>query len=60
LTDTVIYLVGDQNSPKTNSWLHMTNSEAKAKELVSAIPNGVVKEQPVKPPKRRKNKGGQK
>lgn len=54
MADTVIYLVGNQDSPKTNSWLHMTNSATKAQELADAIEGGVVREKVVRPPKRRK------
>jgi len=32
-----VYLVGDKNAPKTNSWEHMTNSWAAAEQLKAAL-----------------------
>ena len=30
MSNTIIYLVGDKDSPKTNQWLSMTNDEVLA------------------------------
>jgi hypothetical protein len=34
---TKIYLVGDDNAPKTNSWLAMTNSAEEAARLLEEL-----------------------
>ena len=34
---TKVYLVGTEESPKTNQWLAMTNSEAEAKNLLETL-----------------------
>jgi hypothetical protein len=32
-----VYLVGDEDSPKTNSWLAMTNSKTEALNLLETL-----------------------
>lgn len=38
---TKVYLVGDKNSVKNNSWLAMTNDLGEAERLVKEIPEAV-------------------
>lgn len=33
-----LYLIGDQSSPSTNSWLAMTNDSKQIPELLESIP----------------------
>ena len=40
---TVVYLVGDQDAQKTNSWDAMTNCKEKAIEALLLIPEGQIK-----------------
>lgn len=53
-----VFVVGNERSNKTNSWLHMTDSEAEAKRLAGEIKGGVYKKVPPKNlrPRRRKKK----
>lgn len=51
---TTIYLVGDKDSEKRNSWLAMTNCEQRAKELLAELGGVVIKPLEVPPPKRKK------
>jgi hypothetical protein len=50
-----VYVVGDKNAPKTNSWDSMTNSLEEAERLVKELgPQATMKEVKVPPPRRRK------
>ena len=50
-----LYLVGDQNSPKTNSWLAMTNCEAEALNLLNTLEGASCTKCIDVPPARRRN-----
>ena len=42
-SETLVYLVGDSNAQKTNSWVAMTNNKAKALEQLAQIDLGQIK-----------------
>lgn len=54
--DTIVYLVGDKNSEKRNSWLAMTNDLDLAVEYVKEGRKGATmyREVKVPPPRRRR------
>ncbi len=56
---TLVHLVGDKDSSKTNSWLAMTNSLKEAERLVGTMAGATsVKTIEVKPPRYRGRKHG--
>ena len=54
----IVYLVGDKDAAKRNSWLAMTDSAEEAQRLLDELPSAVqTKEVKVPPPRRRKRNG---
>jgi hypothetical protein len=54
---TKVYLVGDKDSLKTNSWLAMTNCLDEVEHLMETLPNATQnKEIEVKPPRSRRKR----
>ena len=51
-----VYLVGDENSPKTNQWLSMTNSLEEAERLMAEQGHTATMREVAVPPSR--SKGG--
>lgn len=50
-----VYLVGDENAPKTNSWQAMTNNWSEAERLLKELgPTYTHKVVEVKPPRSKK------
>jgi hypothetical protein len=51
---TSIFLVGNKEAPKTNSWEYMTNDKEQVEVLLNEPEMAVWKEVIVQPPKRRR------
>jgi hypothetical protein len=43
MSKTKVYLVGDENAQKNNSWVAMTNNMERAIKEMGAITNGQIK-----------------
>ena len=57
MAQTKVYLVGDKDSPKANSWLAMTNNWGEAERLMKEIgPEATHKVVIPKPPRKGKRK----
>lgn len=52
---TKLWLVGDKNATKTNSWLAMTNDEAEAQRLLETLDGATCTKSIDVPPARRRH-----